>query len=112
MSERGTAGPEAAERGTAEPGAAARPDGFGLVDNLPATVLLAPALALLRYLGEHGWAYWTAAVLGGLGIAAAALGITAAVRSLRQGRRRLLAVYTIVLLLLACYLLVVRLVEN
>ncbi|MFE3557004.1 hypothetical protein ACFXKW_19350 [Streptomyces sp. NPDC059193] len=122
MSEQGTAGPKAAEPetvkpgtvkpGTAEPEVAGRPDEFGLADNLAALVLLAPALALLRFLGEHGWAYWTAVVLGGLGVLAAALGIAAAVRSLRRGRRRLLAVYTIVLLLVSCFLLVVRLVES
>ncbi|MFD3698558.1 hypothetical protein ACFWUZ_20805 [Streptomyces sp. NPDC058646] len=78
-------------------------------DSLPALVLLLPASLLVRYLGEHVWAYWTAVALGVLGVTAAGFGIAAAVGSLRRGRRRLLAAYTLVLLLGACSALAVRL---
>ncbi len=107
-----TSGPEAAEPDTSEPETSEQPDGVGFADSVPALLLLVPASVLLRYLGEHGWAYWTAAVLGVLGLPAVGLGIAAAVGSLRRGRRRLFAGYTIALLLTTCFLLVVRLIEN
>ncbi|MFD3542139.1 hypothetical protein ACFWUQ_21960 [Streptomyces sp. NPDC058662] len=81
-------------------------------DSLPALVLLVSANVLLRFLGEHGWAYWTAAVLGVLGVAAAGVGLASAVGSLRRGRRRLVAGYTVVLLAAACFAFVVRLIQN
>lgn len=81
-------------------------------DSVPGTVLLLPANLLLRFLGEHAWAYWTAAVIGVLGIVASAVGIAAAVRSLRRGRRMLVAPAVIALLLGACVVFVARLVEH
>ncbi|NUK01908.1 hypothetical protein HRW14_09285 [Streptomyces lunaelactis] len=83
-----------------------------VADSLPALVLLVPATMLLRYLGEHGWAYWTAAVLGGLGMLAAMFAIVASVRNLIRGRRRLVSGYISALLLGACFVLVARLVES
>ncbi|MEU9234115.1 hypothetical protein [Streptomyces subrutilus] len=99
-------------RGPDTAGPGLRPDEVGAADSLPALVLLVPASLLLRFLGEHAWAYWTAAVIGVLGLLAAGFGIAAAVGSLRRGRRKLLAGYTVALLLAAGFVLVVRLVEN
>ncbi|WP_412077240.1 hypothetical protein ACLF6K_20700 [Streptomyces xanthophaeus] len=119
MSERDAAVREMVEDGAARPETAVQPAGTAVqptaaaevsyADSLPALVLLVPATLLVRHLGEHGWAYWTAAVLGVLGVLASGVGIAAAVGSLRRGRRRLLAVYTIVALLAACFALAVRL---
>lgn len=114
MSERDAAGREMVEDRAAEPAAGAEVRAAGAAevsyaDSLPALVLLVPATLLVRHLGEHGWAYWTAAVLGVLGVLAAGFGIAAAVGSLRRGRRRGLAVYTVVVLLAACFALAVRL---
>ncbi|MEU9027746.1 hypothetical protein AB0D46_09450 [Streptomyces sp. NPDC048383] len=81
-------------------------------DSVPGTVVLLAANLLLRFLGEHAWAYWIAAVIGVLGVAVAAFGIASAVRSLRRGRRVLLALAVIALLLGACVVLVARLVEH
>ncbi|OEJ30482.1 hypothetical protein [Streptomyces subrutilus] len=107
MSERDTAEPETTGLETAK-----RPDEVGSADSMPALALLVPAFLLLRFLGEHAWAYWTAAVLGVLGLLAAGFGIASAVGSLRRGHRKLLAGYTIVLLLAAGFVLVVRLIET
>lgn len=103
--------PDTAGRGGAGQGAAERHE-VGYADSLPALLLLAPALLLLRHLGEHGWAYWTAVALAVPGVAGAVFGIAVAVGSLRRGRRRLLALYTIALLVGACFVLVARLVER
>ncbi|MFF3016298.1 hypothetical protein [Streptomyces sp. NPDC057939] len=81
-------------------------------DTVPGTLLLLPALLLLRFLGEHSWAYWTAALIGVVGTVMCGLGIASAVGSLRRGRRRLLAVAVIALLVGACVVFVARLVEH
>ncbi|MFE4632733.1 hypothetical protein ACFRJ1_05040 [Streptomyces sp. NPDC056773] len=87
-------------------------EGASAVDKLPALLLLVPAMVLLRFLGEHGWAYWTAAVLGCLGVPVAVFAVVASVRSLVQGRRRLASGYSIALLLGACFVFVNRLIER
>ncbi|MFD3937183.1 hypothetical protein ACFWSF_15820 [Streptomyces sp. NPDC058611] len=97
---------DAAER--AAPGR----DAVRFTDSTPALLLLVPATLLLRHLGEHAWAYWTAVVLGVAGLAVAGIGITIAAGSLRRGPRRLVAGYTLAMLLCASCLLVARLVEN
>ncbi|MFH8886950.1 hypothetical protein [Streptomyces sp. NPDC017949] len=81
-------------------------------DTMPGTLLLFPALLLLRFLGEHAWAYWTAAVIGALGVVASGFGIASAVGSLRRGRRRWAALAVILLLLGACLVFVSRLVQH
>ncbi|MET9606387.1 hypothetical protein ABZZ17_15115 [Streptomyces sp. NPDC006512] len=108
--ERDAAGPDAGpDAGEAQvPGARE----VSSADSMPAMVLLFPALLLLRFLGDNGWAYGAAAVLGALGLIAAGFGMVSAVGSLRRGRRRLVAVYTLLLLLGASFVLVARLVEN
>ncbi|MGW5849281.1 hypothetical protein ACWFQ8_15235 [Streptomyces sp. NPDC055254] len=85
---------------------------MSFADSLPALGLLVPATALLRYLGEYGWAYWAGAVLGVLGVAAAGFGLASAVGGLRRGRRRLLAGYSVVLLSAAVFAFAVRLVQS
>ncbi|MFF4320455.1 hypothetical protein [Streptomyces sp. NPDC001568] len=81
-------------------------------DTAPGTVLMFPALLLLRFLGEHTWAYWTAALIGVLGMAVYGLGIASAVGSLRRGRRKVVALAVIALSLGACVVFVARLVEH
>lgn len=56
----------------------------GSADTWP-SVLLLPAVLLLRYLGEHAWAYWTAVVIGVLALIGAAVEITGAVGHLVNG---------------------------
>ncbi|MFE7774368.1 hypothetical protein ACFU5O_10775 [Streptomyces sp. NPDC057445] len=80
-------------------------------DTWPA-VLLLPALLLLRFLGEHAWAYWTAVVIGVLGVIAAAVEISGAVGHLLKGRRPWVAVWVLFVLLTAVLVLVLRLAEH
>ncbi|CAM5725398.1 hypothetical protein SGLAM104S_05596 [Streptomyces glaucescens] len=61
-------------------------------------LLIGLGLMLLRFLGEHTWAYWTAAVIGALGVLAAAVEIVATVRALIAGRQPLVAIWVISLL--------------
>lgn len=75
-------------------------------------VFLGPALMLLRFFGVHAWAYWTAAVVGSLGVLAAAVEIVATVRALVRGRQPLVAVWVIGLLAGASWVLVRRLIEG
>ncbi|UYQ63742.1 hypothetical protein [Streptomyces peucetius] len=75
-------------------------------------VLLLPALLLLRFLGEHAWAYWTAAVAGGLGMMCAAVAVAGAARDLVRGRRPWKAAFALVVLACGAFALVVRLVES
>ncbi|MEU2156733.1 hypothetical protein ABZ532_17250 [Streptomyces sp. NPDC019396] len=76
------------------------------------TVLLLPAMLLLRYLGEHSWAYWTGAVLGLLGTIGAAVEITGAVGHLAHRRRPLVAFWVLFCLVPAVVLVGIRLVEQ
>ncbi|MFD5430091.1 hypothetical protein [Streptomyces sp. NPDC127084] len=76
------------------------------------TVLLLPALLLLRYLGEHSWAYWTAAVIGLLGTIGAAVEITAGVRHIVRRRRPLVALWVLFCLVSALVVLAVRLIAE
>ncbi|MGW2562795.1 hypothetical protein ACWCXB_26815 [Streptomyces sp. NPDC001514] len=80
-------------------------------DTWPA-VLLLPALLLLRFLGEHAWAYWTAAVIGVLGLIGAAVEITGAVGHLRHGRRPWAAAWVLFALVSGVLVLVLRLAEH
>ncbi|TQK42339.1 hypothetical protein FBY35_3726 [Streptomyces sp. SLBN-118] len=73
---------------------------------------LALALLVLRVFGDHSWAYWAAAVVGGLGMIGTAIEIPRAVKRLLARRRSLAASWTIVLLTTACVLLVIRLAES
>ncbi|MEV4679270.1 hypothetical protein [Streptomyces kurssanovii] len=75
-------------------------------------VLLLPAMLLLRFLGEHAWAYWTAAAVGGLGLVAAAVALTGCLRDLVRGHRRWRATGAGLLLLGASFVVVIRLVEG
>ncbi|WP_168724477.1 hypothetical protein [Streptomyces sp. A1547] len=75
-------------------------------------VFLGPALMLLRFFGEHAWVYWTAAVIGSLGVLAAAVEIVATVRALVRGRQLLVAIWVIGLLGGASWVLVRRLIEG
>lgn len=73
-------------------------------------MFLGPSLMLLRFFGEHAWAYWTAAVVGAFGVPAAAVEAVATARALVRGRQPLVAVWVIGLLVGASALLVRRLV--
>lgn len=75
-------------------------------------VFLGPALMLLRFFGEHAWAYWTAAVVGSLGVLAAAVEIVVTVRALVRGRQPLVAIWVIGLLAGASLVFVRRLIEG
>ncbi|WP_432074797.1 hypothetical protein [Streptomyces wuyuanensis] len=76
------------------------------------TVVLLPALLLLRFFGDQGWAYWTGAVVGVLGMAGAAVEGTAAVRHLLNGRRPWVAVWVLLVLVSASLVLVLRLADH
>ncbi|WP_338677322.1 hypothetical protein V1460_33385 [Streptomyces sp. SCSIO 30461] len=76
------------------------------------TVVLLPALLLLRYLGEHPWAYWTAAALGLLGTIGAVVEITAGVRHIVHRRRPLVALWVVFCLATALVVLAIRLVDT
>ncbi|KUL45047.1 hypothetical protein [Streptomyces regalis] len=73
---------------------------------------LALAALLLRTLGEHTWAYVVAAVLGGVGLLGALIGLGECVRALRRGpaRARGKAAWVAFLLLAGCFVVVNRLV--
>jgi hypothetical protein len=90
---------------------ASAPEGAGSAGTWPLGLLLPPML-LLRFLGEHSWAYWTAAVIGVIGLAAAAVALTGCVRNLVRGHRRWHAAGAGLLLIGACFVVVVRLVER
>ncbi|MFE0090967.1 hypothetical protein [Streptomyces sp. NPDC059016] len=105
---------------TGEPGPPDRSGGSGRgeepkrpssADTWPAAVLL-PALLLLRFFGEQGWAYWTGAVIGVLGMAGVAVEGTAAVRHLLNGRRPWVAVWVLLALGSGSLVLVLRLAEH
>ncbi|MFI6106703.1 hypothetical protein [Streptomyces sp. NPDC051310] len=81
-----------------------------LSSNTWPVVFLGPALMLLRFIGEHAWAYWTAAVIGSLGVLGAAVEVVATVKALARGRQPLVAIWVIALLAGASALLVHRLV--
>ncbi|MDQ0844389.1 hypothetical protein [Streptomyces sp. V1I6] len=90
---------------------ACAPEGARSAGTWP-VVLLLPSMLLLRFLGEHSWAYWTAAVLGVLGIAAAAVALTGCLRNLVRGHRRGHAAGAGLLLIGASFVVVARLVES
>ncbi|ATW49942.1 hypothetical protein [Streptomyces peucetius] len=75
-------------------------------------VLLVPALLLLRFLGEHAWAYWTAAAVGGSGVICAVFAIAGAVRDLVRGRRPGKAAFALLVLAGGSFALVARLLES
>lgn len=111
MPEQRVAEADEAEAGTAVRDVPER-DAVRSTDSTPALLLLVPAALLLRHFGEHSWVYWTAVALGVLGLAVAGIGITNAAGRLRRGPRRLVAGYTLAMLLGASFLLVARLVES
>lgn len=82
-------------------------DGWGLFP-------LALAALLLRTLGEHTWAYVVAAVLGGVGLVAALIGLGECVGALRRGpaRARGKAAWVAFLLLAGCFVVVNRLITT
>jgi hypothetical protein len=67
-------------------------------DHLWPLGFLGPALLLLRLLGEHSWAYWTAAVVGALGVIGAVFAIAAAGRDLVRRRRPWKAAFALFML--------------
>ncbi|MFF8847186.1 hypothetical protein ACF08N_31475 [Streptomyces sp. NPDC015127] len=81
-------------------------------DHLWPLVLLGPALFLLRVFGEHGWVYWTAAVVGALGLIGAVFAIAGAGRDLVRRRRPWKAAFAVFLLAGGSFMIVVRLVES
>ncbi|WP_328727588.1 hypothetical protein [Streptomyces sp. NBC_00259] len=83
-----------------------------IADTWPAVLLLLPALLLLRYAGEHSWAYWTGAVIGLFGLTGAAFEITAAVKHLAKRRKPWVAVWALLVLMAASVHLVLRLAER
>ncbi|MFJ2476753.1 hypothetical protein ACIOWI_27910 [Streptomyces sp. NPDC087659] len=94
-----------------EPGRPEKPNGPSSADTWPAVVLL-PALLLLRFFGEQGWAYWTGAVIGVLGTACAAVECTAAVRHLLHRRRPWVAAWVLLVLVSASLVLALRVAEH
>ncbi|MFD5715724.1 hypothetical protein ACFWHW_36050 [Streptomyces pharetrae] len=86
--------------------------GPSLSNNTWPLLFIGLGLMLLRFLGEHTWAYWTAAVIGALGVLAAAVEIVATVRALIAGRQPLVAIWVISLLAGGSALLLRRLVEG
>ncbi|MCZ7458655.1 hypothetical protein [Streptomyces sp. WMMC940] len=94
-----------------DPGRREEPKQPSSADTWPAAVLL-PALLLLRFFGEQGWAYWTGAVIGVLGMACAAVEGTAAVRHLLNGRRPWVAAWVLLALGSGSLVLVLRLAEH
>ncbi|TLQ44358.1 hypothetical protein [Streptomyces marianii] len=107
---RRTGDPEQPDR-SRDPGRREEPKQPSSADTWPAAVLL-PALLLLRFFGEQGWAYWTGAVIGVLGMAGVAVEGTAAVRHLLNGRRPWVAVWTLLALGSGSLVLVLRLAEH
>ncbi|GGW64222.1 hypothetical protein [Streptomyces xantholiticus] len=73
---------------------------------------LVPALLLLRFLGEHAWAYWTAAVVGGPGVICAVFAIAGAARDVVRGRRPWKAAFALFVLAGGSFALVARLVNS
>ncbi|QIP85222.1 hypothetical protein GLX30_15625 [Streptomyces sp. Tu 2975] len=92
-------------------GTANAPEGARSAGSWP-LVLLLPSMLLLRFLGEHSWAYWTAAVLGVPGLVAAAVALTGCLRNLVRGHRPWNAAGAGLLLIGASFVVVVRLVER
>ncbi|WP_326770962.1 hypothetical protein OG978_45835 (plasmid) [Streptomyces sp. NBC_01591] len=72
-----------------------------VVSSIRSLLLIVPALLLLRFLGEHAWAYWSAAAIGGLGAVLAAFDIVNQVRLLLLRRRGVTASVWVVLVLIA-----------
>ncbi|MEU1277908.1 hypothetical protein [Streptomyces sp. NPDC005805] len=112
--ETGPSGPEAP--GTSEaPGTPDDPDADPDSDAARAgtwpVVLLAPALLVLRFFGEHTWVYWATAVAGALGVIASAVVLAACVSDLRHGRHRLHAVGVALLLAGGSLVTIARLIE-
>ncbi|MFD6169513.1 hypothetical protein [Streptomyces coeruleorubidus] len=66
-------------------------------------VPLAVALLLLRWQGDQTWAYVTAAVIGGIGLLAALIGLTECVKAVRRGLAPGKVVWVVVVLLLASF---------
>ncbi|MEW2631145.1 hypothetical protein AB0903_05675 [Streptomyces sp. NPDC048389] len=96
--------------GTKEPGGEPAKEPGG--DHTWPLGLLVPALLLLRFLGEHAWAYWTAAVVGGLGVVCAVVPVAGAARDLVRRRRPWKAAFALVVLACGSFALVARLAEG
>ncbi|WP_217210000.1 hypothetical protein [Streptomyces sp. AC550_RSS872] len=68
------------------------------------------AALLLRTLGDHTWAYVVGAVIGGIGLLAALVGLTECVRAVRRGLALGKAVWVVILLLCGGFAVVHQLV--
>jgi hypothetical protein len=68
------------------------------------------AVLLLRTLGDHTWAYAVGAVIGGIGLLAALIGLIECVRAVRRGLAPGKVVWVVVLLLIGGFAVVHQLV--
>ncbi|MFG2553406.1 hypothetical protein [Streptomyces sp. NPDC048581] len=68
------------------------------------------AALLLRTLGDHTWAYVVGAVIGGIGLLAALIGVVECVRAVRRGLAPGRAAWVVVLLLVGGFAVVHQLV--
>ncbi|ELS56031.1 hypothetical protein STVIR_3007 [Streptomyces viridochromogenes Tue57] len=68
------------------------------------------AALLLRTLGEHTWAYVAGAVIGGIGLLAALIGLVECVRAVRRGLAAGKAAWVVALLLVGGFAVVHQLV--
>ncbi len=89
----------------------ARPEERKTASTAP-LVLVVPALLLLRFLGDHTWAYWVAAVIGGVGAVLAVMEITTAARCLWARHRMPASVWAGSVLIAGVVMLGVRLIGN
>lgn len=107
---------------TANPSPSPSPNSSPNSDEAPSSVSgdawalfpLALAALLLRTLGEHTWAYVVAAVLGGVGLLGALIGLGVCVGALRRGpaRARGKAAWVAFLLLAGCFVVINRLITT
>ncbi|MFF6983450.1 hypothetical protein ACFZAV_38535 [Streptomyces sp. NPDC008343] len=68
------------------------------------------AALLLRTLGDHTWAYVVGAVIGGIGLLAALIGLIECVRAVRRGLALGKAAWVVVLLLVGGFAVVHQLI--
>ncbi|MFF9868040.1 MULTISPECIES: hypothetical protein [unclassified Streptomyces] len=104
--------PEVGAPGAGPKDGRAEPAEPSLSSNTWPVVFLGPALMLLRFFEGHAWAYWTAAVVGSVGMVGAAVEVVATVKALAKGRQPLVAIWVIALLAGASALLVHRLMTG
>ncbi|MEE1736832.1 hypothetical protein [Streptomyces sp. BE147] len=81
-----------------------------VVSSTRSLLLIVPALLLLRFLGQHAWAYWSAAAIGGIGAVLAVFDIVSQVRLLLRRRGVAAPVRGILVLIAGVFALGARLI--